>query len=1219
MHNSNLNQDSRRSSAPNCWLVPLPRNSRFVGRISEIEYLEARLFQKDQCSRTAVMGLGGIGKTQVALELAYRIRDRFPDYSIFWVPALSFESVRQAYFGIARQLGIAQVGYEDEDIWGLVQSYLSQSDAKPWLLIIDNADDLELLFDNAGNNTEVFRLTNILPKSNGSSIVLTTRSRKSAVRFANSNIIHLSELDGNMAIELLNQSVINRIIFEENQVVMQLLSLLTFLPLAIVQAAAYINENDITVQDYLSLLHSQEDIVEILSEDFMDEGRYCDLQNPIATTWLISFEQIRTREPLASDYLSFMSCLDPKAIPKSLLPPAPTKKKGIDAFGLLSAYSFISQRPTESSFDLHRLVHLATRNWLNKQGMLSEWVEKAIKRLVEVFPNSNEENRTLWRSYIVHVHHVQASSEFQKSIRDYLPFLRRYERCLLKDGRWDEAEATLKQQVKVAECVLGIEHPFTLTCKTDLALTRGKRGYWEESIESLRQINAIQERVLEPGHMDVLTTVGNLAIFYSNMGLYKKAEEISVRVLSDYGPILGSENPHILECKYNLAVVYSLQGFYEKSVKLHHEVLNTREQALGSAHPNTLQSMSSLSFVYLNQGLILKAIDTGLQALKMKKVVLGQEHPDILINIQNLAVAHDFLNEQDSALMYGESLVDLSSRINGSCHPDTLRSLSVLAIIYISMGKWDRSENLLHEAREGLEKSVGIDHPDTMGAIFGLVAQYSMQNRLNEAEKLAVPLLEQRQKVVGPEHPGTLVVMNELANIWKSQGHVGKALELKDACLHLEERILGHKHHLTIACFNDRKKWREESIEDITSHRKRRMQSLAWSRSSATKLLNRKCIIVSRESDNFQVASEFWNYETERSNSPSPGKLTERNNQGLIPTKNKKPNEEEFCMDYDKRPSLDLDRADLQDDEASQSLPKALKWRGDAKLKSSKMRPQSGRNRAKVPPPAAPDPALIAALPKPPYAVPDPASVASPQDTDEISIREEIKPQKSTRITSSPLIVSSESYMKLHLPRANAGQSVQAPLNQPTQTLKHHSDVEPKAESSSSGVGYYGGFRSASIFSPITSSFSTLSCPPATSSSQTMRRSTAKHYSSTKNYSDLYRTEAPNRNSPPEHAKNALSKQSRTTAKHGLYGTNTDHYIPPKIAKDALSKPPRTRSKYAQQPKSYNRPKLRLQVQESSLATKEIPYRPAPYKSALAYWSFSGSPKARLILGNPEG
>ena len=104
-------------------------------------------------------------------------------------------------------------------------------------------------------------------------------------------------------------------------------------------------------------------------------------QNPVATTWLISFEQIRRCDPLAADYLSLMACVEPKHIPQNLLPPGPSPKKEVDAIGTLNAYSFISRRPADAAFDLHRLVHMATRNWLRKEGKLHQSTENAITRL----------------------------------------------------------------------------------------------------------------------------------------------------------------------------------------------------------------------------------------------------------------------------------------------------------------------------------------------------------------------------------------------------------------------------------------------------------------------------------------------------------------------------------------------------------------------------------------------------------------------------------------------------------------------------------------------------------------------------------------------------------------------------------------------------------------------------------------------------------------------
>jgi hypothetical protein len=111
--------------------------------------------------------------------------------------------------------------------------------------------------------------------------------------------------------------------------------------------------------------------------------------------WLISFEQIRQRNLLAADYLSFMAYIDSKNIPQSLLPVGPSRKKEINAIGTLDAYSFITKRSADQALNLHRLVHLATRNWLRKQELITQWTEKAITRLEEVFPDTDHQNRSI--------------------------------------------------------------------------------------------------------------------------------------------------------------------------------------------------------------------------------------------------------------------------------------------------------------------------------------------------------------------------------------------------------------------------------------------------------------------------------------------------------------------------------------------------------------------------------------------------------------------------------------------------------------------------------------------------------------------------------------------------------------------------------------------------------------------------------------------------------
>jgi hypothetical protein len=142
-----------------------------------------------------------------------------------------------------------------------------------------------------------------------------------------------------------------------------LLKELAYLPLAIVQAAAYVNINKITLQDYLSLLAKQkEEVVKPISKG---------CENVLATTWLISFEQICRHDTLAADYLLFMACVDLNDIPLALLPAASPREKGVLAVGTLNAYLFVTKRTAESALNLHQLVHVLTRNWLKRKGLLN--------------------------------------------------------------------------------------------------------------------------------------------------------------------------------------------------------------------------------------------------------------------------------------------------------------------------------------------------------------------------------------------------------------------------------------------------------------------------------------------------------------------------------------------------------------------------------------------------------------------------------------------------------------------------------------------------------------------------------------------------------------------------------------------------------------------------------------------------------------------------------
>ena len=386
--------------------LPFPRNTNFVGREPYLEQLATKLDPRkfaSTCLWVALDGLGGVGKTQIALQFAYQIQEILPECSVFWVQANDATSFDNSYREIAEKLSIPGLEDDKTDVKQLVFTALS-SRISPWLLIVDNADDYKAL-NNANKGNSSRALIEYLPNHGNGAVLFTTRDNRAATRFAEAMVITIKEMSRPESIELLKTSVQvqKHNLLNDEASIQTLLDLLLDLPLAIKQAAAYMNENSTPIAEYLSFYNSgEEEIIETLSEGFEDRGRYRGQKNPIATTWFISFEQIRRDDSLAAEYLSFMGVIARDDIPRSLLLPGKTHNQQTKAMGTLTAYSFVAQRLTEDSFDVHRLVHLATRNWLVEKNEQYTWADRALHRLINVIPVGGHTNREVWTKYLSH-------------------------------------------------------------------------------------------------------------------------------------------------------------------------------------------------------------------------------------------------------------------------------------------------------------------------------------------------------------------------------------------------------------------------------------------------------------------------------------------------------------------------------------------------------------------------------------------------------------------------------------------------------------------------------------------------------------------------------------------------------------------------------------------------------------------------------------------------
>ncbi|KAF1922650.1 purine and uridine phosphorylase [Didymella exigua CBS 183.55] len=331
----------REASAKPTYCIPFLKNQYFVGRRHELAVLRQRLLVERDCQKMSIVGLGGTGKTQVALQFVYEVKEAQPEWSIFWVPAVSMESFEQACAGIAEAVGISQAADKEEDAKELVKAWLSASRAGRWMLVVDNADDPDVLFGTEQSQG----IVDYLPESEQGVVMYTTRTLEVAVSLTRGDALELGAMDWQDAREFLSKSLIRTELLRDDTMTQKLLDELTCLPLAIAQAAAYLNRNRMSISKYLQLLRSTEqDLVHVMSRELRDDTRYKGSANAVAITWVVSFSQIRKHDAVAADLLGFISCVEWKAIPRTLLPSAESESRMEEAIGTLCGYSFLTRR-----------------------------------------------------------------------------------------------------------------------------------------------------------------------------------------------------------------------------------------------------------------------------------------------------------------------------------------------------------------------------------------------------------------------------------------------------------------------------------------------------------------------------------------------------------------------------------------------------------------------------------------------------------------------------------------------------------------------------------------------------------------------------------------------------------------------------------------------------------------------------------------------------------
>ncbi|KAI8272666.1 hypothetical protein K4K60_012078 [Colletotrichum sp. SAR11_57] len=409
--------------------------------------------------------LRSYGKSQMAIQFAHQLHATSSETSIFWVNANTKATFEESYRSIADVLALPGRHDTDVNILALVCKWLQREDVSPWLMIIDNADDVKMLFSKDGIET----YPSYLPKRTKSKILVTSRSQDAAERLTgNVKMVYtVPTMEEKQALQLL-QRKLGRDVNEA--VASRLICTLECIPLAINQAAAYIHKRSprVTVESYLEEFHNSEQRKgTLLRSDRGDIQRYEGVSNSVVVTWQVTFEQIKREQPRAADLLSLMSYFQAQNIPEYMLhnyssgnigseenddEHAETSSNDFeDDLDVLRSYSLVTVTAMPGFLEMHSLAQFCTKVWISEYGQEHPSTLTSMANLASTYRNQ---------------------------------------------GRWKEAEELEVRVMETSLRVLGEEHPDTLMSMYNLADTWKSQNHWKDAIQLLQDCVRLRGNVL---------------------------------------------------------------------------------------------------------------------------------------------------------------------------------------------------------------------------------------------------------------------------------------------------------------------------------------------------------------------------------------------------------------------------------------------------------------------------------------------------------------------------------------------------------------------------------------------------------------------------------------------------------------------------------------------------------------------------------------------------
>ncbi len=742
------------SATSSLWNVPHRRNPFFTGREDIFAHLYNTLRSSNAAALTqaqAISGLGGIGKTQIAVEYAYRNRDHYK--AVFWINASTRNAISADFVAIAALLGLP-VQQEQDIVVRAVKNWLT--DHTGWLLILDNVDNLAMVAD-------------FLPVHGTGDVLLTTRLQALGT-IARGIEVEKMGMDEGMMLLLRRAKIIapNEMLEqapkESREQAAFILSELDGLPLALDQAAAYIEETHCGLAQYLNLYGSRR-------KDLLLRRGQSPLDHPesVTATWSLSLQQIKQESSSAAELLYLLAFLNPEAIPEEIislgaaelgpsLSAVASDSLELDAIiELLLRYSLIRRTPEEKSLSIHRLVQAVLKDGLDKDAQRLE-AEKAIRTINHAFPN-------------VELH------------------------------TWGQCQRCLPH---VLVCVTYVEEyklffPEAARLFNEAASYLIMRAEYDQAKRLLQSTLVIRQSILEADHPDIARTLNDLGVVHLNQGKYPDAERLLQKALILRQQTLGEAHLDVAQSLYHLADVYRRQGAYTKAEPCYVQALNIRETALDIAPSLVAESHYGLGKLYHSQEKYQQAERSCQKALFLQEQHLGESHPSVASTLSMLAKIYQKLNQLDQAKEMNIRALNIRESISGEAQPQVATIINSLVEIYHAEGRYSEAALLIEKALKIHEQLLGLEHPFTAYSLSNLAENHFLQGNFTQAEFYYQKALAIRLQHLGLNHPHTASTWHQLAKVYFALERYAESAALYQKALSVFEHSFGLDHQLVVS------------------------------------------------------------------------------------------------------------------------------------------------------------------------------------------------------------------------------------------------------------------------------------------------------------------------------------------------------------------------------------------------------------------------------------